>query len=480
MSAPTLTTFMTQSYDQRRRYFSAHCCLIAVSVSVYVGGPVWSGTIRADVDDGEYTSLGADPRYASVGFLRWVEDGSPKTASGTLVDSQWVLAAAHSIDGAAPDSVSFEIGDDVYDAESWFSHPDWANSELPESSRLLTGTDIGLIRLALPVDDVPPARLYVGIEELGSTTTVVGYGRTGTGLTGAIDLDSKKRAGENVVDLIVGPNDGILAIDFDNPICESSPDSPICGNVLSTEEGENSFGSAIPRPQEFLPFLGDSGGGAFLNVDGATQLAAIVSFIGDGGDGTVDGDYGDTTGLTRVSVHADWIESHVWPPIVGDFNHDKTLTSADLDLLTAHILDDRPYDATFDINNDDRVGADDRRHWVTELKEAVFGDANFDAAVDAKDLNAVALAWRQPDRTWARGDFDGSGFVDAGDLNLLGLSWHQSAVASPIPEVITPKLLLVLLAACGWIAVRPTKTAVWGSCSIGARHRNHDRTCRNG
>ena len=419
-----------------------------------------AGTIRHDVPDSEYLDLGSESDYESVGYLRWIELESAESASAVLIRPQWVLAAAHSIDGA--DEISFEIGDDVHDADQWIPYPDWTSSPFNENQKLLEGTDIGLVHLVTPVNDVSPSALYSGSSEFESTATIVGYGLTGTGLTGALDSDAEKRAGANVLDLVFGPGERILGLDFDNPTCLTNSNAPVCAQ-------HNSFGSPQPLAQEFLPVFGDSGGGVFLDVDGEAQLAGIVSFFGSGSDGVANGGYGDTAGLTRVSKFLDWIDSEIGTELAGDFDQDGSLTSADLDLLTAEILDDQPFDSAFDLNSDTVVDEDDRRIWVEDLKGTLFGDVNFDTRVNASDLNAMALNWQQANRTWAGGDFDGSGFVDAGDLNLVGLNWQLAAAASAsqatlskttlskttlVPESSMPIGIWLLVSICVWQGFR--------------------------
>ena len=424
---------------------------VSLAVWFCLSAPAMAGTIRHDVPDSQYIELGSEPDYESVGFLRWIEAGSAESATGILISPNWVLAAAHTIDGA--ESISFEIGTEVYDADEWLPHPDWTNSDSDLSLKLLEGTDIGLIRLSRPIGDVTPAELYSGSSEVQSTTTIVGFGGTGTGLTGALDFDLDRRAGTNVFDFAFGleedaPEQRILGVDFDNPVCETNPATNACE---PPPVGRNASGSAVPLAQEFLPVFGDSGGGAFLDVDGEAQLAGIVSFFGNGGAGLADGDYGDTAGLTRVSKFVDWIHSEIGTGVAGDFDQDGFLTENDIDALTAQILDNEAYDAQFDLNSDAIVSSEDRRIWVEELKGTFFGDANLDNNVTSSDLNAMALNWQESERTWAGGDFDGSGFVDSNDLNLLGLNWQaESPASAPVPEPVPAMGIWVAMGILYW------------------------------
>ena len=65
--------------------------------------------------------------------------------------------------------------------------------------------------------------------------------------------------------------------------------------------------------------------------------------------------------------------------------------------------------------------------------------------VDAADLNAMALNWRQDVALWSGGDFTADGVVDSADLNALALNWRHSipmasSFTAPVPE---PSALLL-------------------------------------
>src|SRR5439155_27309517 len=96
-------------------------------------------------------------------------------ASGTLIENNWVLTAAHVMDGTA--SAQFTVGGRTYGVSKWITHPRWDNA-------LRRGYDLALVKLNVPVSNVAPATLYTGHQELGATATFVGFGRTGTGVTG--------------------------------------------------------------------------------------------------------------------------------------------------------------------------------------------------------------------------------------------------------------------------------------------------------
>ena len=133
--------------------------------------------------------------------------------------------------------------------------------------------------------------------------------------------------------------------------------------------------------------------------------------------------------------------------VPGDFNGDTLLSVQDIDLLSAENGASKPR-SWFDVNSDGSVDADDRRFWITDLKETFFGDTDLDGQVSAADLNTLALNWRVTDAiSWAQGDFNGDGNVNASDLNDLALNWRSgmATAASAVPEPSSAVLLLLLL-----------------------------------
>jgi hypothetical protein len=239
-------------------------------------------TIRADRLDSQYVALGR--QYTSVGRFEGATNTFGFVASGTLIAPDWVLTAGHVVDHTK--SLTFTIGGASYTAASWLANPSW-------NGNLFAGYDIGLVYLTRPVTGIQPALLYTGSAELGKVGAAVGYGMTGTGLTGAKTLDLNRRAEQNMIDRLV--NARLFISDFDNP-----------RNLR-----DNSLGSFQPLDLEGLIAPGDSGGGVFITVGAGasakTFLAGVNSFVG-AYDGKPDSDYGDISGHTRVSAFGDWIK----------------------------------------------------------------------------------------------------------------------------------------------------------------------------
>jgi hypothetical protein len=245
-----------------------------------------AGTRRDDRADSLFLNLAAQPQFQAVGQIEGDSNEGGYLCSGTLIAPNVIMTAAHCVDIAT--SLQFLIGGQTYSGADWVFHPNW-NPNL-----LQNGFDIGLIFLNESVVEINPATRYTGISELGQVGIPVGFGLTGTGLTGAVTYDGQKRAGTNILDQITG--DRVILADFDQP----------------RRPGQSSLGSSRPTLLEYSIAPGDSGGGTYVNFGGdiGYNVVGIHSF-GLGFDGNPDSDYGDQFGVTRVSFFNDWIDSEI-------------------------------------------------------------------------------------------------------------------------------------------------------------------------
>jgi len=251
---------------------------LATGIFAFHSQTTHAATIRHDANDADYIALGQSPEYSSVGSF--LSDQS-FAGSAILIAQDWVLTAAHLFRFAS--SGTFTIGGTTYSSSALITHPQWTGNAF-------NGYDFGLMHLSTSVNGINPALLYSGNSELGQVGTYVGYGITGTGLTGfQLGVDGNVRGFNNVIDGDIGIPGGLVS-DFDNPLNPADSD----------------FGSSTPLPLEGCVANGDSGGGVFITVDNATYLAGIISFVA-GRDGANNSDYGDITGFNRVSTVLPWI-----------------------------------------------------------------------------------------------------------------------------------------------------------------------------
>ncbi len=333
-----------------------------------------AGTRRHDVPDSQFLDLASsNSAFDAVGKFNWSEPDGSFLASGVLVESNWVLTAAHVIDGtdflgSGITNLRFQIDGETIDAAQWIPHENWE----VVGGNLFAGWDIGLVRLDRRVINVDPVVRFIdqGLpgqpSELGQTATMVGFGTTGTGVTGFVSgTGGTKRAGQNIVD-VVGDiqtagsipnfrfgNDRLIAADFDEP---GTPASSTLGNT-------------VPIGLEYLTAPGDSGGGLFLQEAGIQKLAGITS-IGTASDGNINSDYKDRGSYTRVSRFNDWIEQTIAA-------NSPVLSAAD-------------FDADGDVDGDDLALWQNGFGTLSGATE-VDGDADLDGDVDGADF----LTWQQ-------------------------------------------------------------------------------------
>ena len=269
---------------------------------LWLGPAGQAGVRREDVADSEFLNLAASALYQSVGKFTYSVGSGSYIASGVLISPEWVLTAAHVTEGndflgGGITNMNFSLDTEggvlSFAAAEWLTHPGWATTE----GDLLAGYDIGLVRLSSSVTAVQAATLYLQETLAIQAGTIVGYGATGTGLTGYNGGTSgTKRAGQNMIDAQgdgISISSNILFVDFDRP----------------GVPGESVTGSNLPLALEYLSAPGDSGGGLFITQNSQTFLVGVTSFGWGYTDGVANSDYGDLAGFTSTTAYAGWISS---------------------------------------------------------------------------------------------------------------------------------------------------------------------------
>ena len=203
--------------------------------------------------------VGGQPEagYAAVGAL--VSDGEA-FCTGTLIEPRVVVTAAHCLDGARADQVSYFVGADATQlgsgtllrASRLVQHPEWRGGD--------DDPDIGVVVLAQAAQVEPVALNTAALRNdvVGRSPLFVGYGIT----RGNRDDAGVKRSVRIRVDQIMA------------------------GAFSYSQPGKNTCN-------------GDSGGPALLEMDGVTKLIGVTSY----GDEDCT-EYGVDA---RVDVHAAFI-----------------------------------------------------------------------------------------------------------------------------------------------------------------------------
>ncbi len=143
--------------------------------------------------------------------------------------------------------------------------------------------------------------------------------------------------------------------------------------------------------------------------------------------------------------------------LTGDYNGDKLLDAADLDLQAA-VIKQGSNQAKYDLTGDSLVDMADRVFWVESptVKNTYLGDANLDGEFNSTDFVDVFVAGTyetgQP-AGWAQGDWNADLVFDSGDFvaAFVGggyeLGPRPVAAVRSVPEPTAITLLLVGLLA---------------------------------
>ncbi|CUU34355.1 Trypsin [Armatimonadetes bacterium DC] len=261
----------------RANFWRGVSLLVVASV---IHGAAWSIVRRHDVPDSQYQLLGASALAATVGRVI----GSNASGSGTVIaNGRWVLTAAHVVYNNP--NLVFQLGASTYTVQNVYIHPNYNPSDL------MYGGDIALLELSAPVVGVTPALINTSFSPIGLNSISVGYGATGTGLTGYTTYDGRRRGMTNVVDAYLSSynnsTEWILS-DFDHP----------------TDSTYSTMGSSMATPFEGLVAPGDSGGPVFIQVGTNRYIAGVHSFIAAPLDYYPNASYGDIQASTNVALYA--------------------------------------------------------------------------------------------------------------------------------------------------------------------------------
>jgi secreted trypsin-like serine protease len=224
--------------------------------------------------------------YASVGKVGSSIDGWG--CSGTLIGSRYVLTAGHCAEGLGNTQGRFFANGQSYSTSRVFVHPQYNSNTL--------ANDIAIFELNRDVAGVAPSEIFRGTPKVGQLLTLVGFGAGGNGDSGHNGDYGIKRVGTTPID---GVESKLITWEFDN----------------------NSESNTAP---------GDSGGAAFVSVNGTQYLAGVTS-----GGSNEDAGIGDSSFDTRVDAFQNWIDSIVTGTPGNSDDHGNTFSASTLVKLSS-------------------------------------------------------------------------------------------------------------------------------------------------
>ena len=275
---------------------------------------------------------------------------------GSLVREDWVVTAAHCVQGDSPSSIEVVIGlhnvngttgQQTRNVDAIIIHPQYSGNSLDN--------DYALLHLTQPITDFEPIKLATSDlhDDEPVISTTMGWGATSSG----------------------GSSSAIL-LEVDVPIddsCGSYSNSSITNNMVWAGDSNGGEDSC----------QGDSGGPLIMtNSDGEYELIGIVSW----GYGCAEAQYPGV--YSRIYPRLDWFFGYIGEPeddfeveLYGDVNFDNTLDVTDVITMVNFVLNQstptEEQSLASDMNQDGILNILD----VIQLVSAILG-TNFTQSVE--------------------------------------------------------------------------------------------------
>ena len=264
-----------------------------------------------------------DPAFNGVVKI----ENSDGYGSGALMfGGNYILTAAHVVTNSAgqkmPGTIKFyPNSSNVFSLPISFTAADVSivNGYVPNNNGTIVPNDVAVINIhGNAPSGIAGYELYRSNDEIGQNFTMVGFGRTGNGTTGAVDPNSggTKRIGINTFEA-TGTDVGDpsffkdLVYDFDN----GTPAGNELLNTYGVPSTTGEMSSNILIETDAAP--GDSGGPGFINSNGSLLIAGLVS------GGTNNSKFTGLGFYSRVSAFANEIDGLTGGPV-------PTITSTSL------------------------------------------------------------------------------------------------------------------------------------------------------
>ena len=270
---------------------------------------------------------------------------------GSLVREDYVITAAHCVQGDSPSQVKVKIG--LHNVNGTAGSITRSVSQIiihPSYSSWSLNNDYAILRLSQPVTNFEPIQLCTDTshDEEPVMATTMGWGATQSG----------------------GWGSNIL-LEVDVPIDDS------CGNY-SNSDITNNMVCAGYNNGGYDSCQGDSGGPLIMtNDDGEYELIGIVSW----GYGCAEPGYPGV--YAKIHSRLDWFFGYIGEPgfvvdLYGDVNFDGILNVTDIVVMVNFILGTTPTEEellTADINQDGILNILDVIQLVSEILGTTFNES---------------------------------------------------------------------------------------------------------